>query len=154
MENQEKETLIFSDGELSLSVQFSFEEETVLLTAIQMAELFERDAKTIRKHINNVFSDGELDKKSNTQKMRTAISDKPVDFYSLDVIISVGYRVKSQRGVLFRKWATSILKQYMLNGAAINKKRLCVLNKVISIQSGIIANQLHIEKEAVHKVIN
>ncbi len=77
-----------------------------------------------------------------------------VDYYNLDMIISVGYRVKSQRGVQFRKWATSILKEYMLNGIAINKRRLEVLNKVIDIQNGMIANQLHIEKEVVTSVIN
>lgn len=87
-----------------------------------MAMLFDRDAKTIRKHINNVFADGELTKESNTHFLRVANSDKPVPFYNLDVIISVGYRVKSQQGVQFRRWATSVLKQYLIKGYAINQQ--------------------------------
>ena len=91
------------DGSIQLNVKL--ENETVWLSANQMAILFDRDAKTIRKHINNVFADGELVKESNTHFLRVANSDKPVPFYNLDVIISVGYRVKSQQGVQFRCWA-------------------------------------------------
>ena len=108
------------DGSVQLNVKL--ENETVWLSANQMAMLFDRDAKTIRKHINNVFADGELAKESNTQKMRVANSDKPVPFYNLDVIISVGYRVKSRQGVQFRQWATSILKQYLLKGYVVNQQ--------------------------------
>lgn len=106
------------DGSVQLNVKL--ENETVWLSANQMAMLFDRDAKTIRKHINNVFADGELTKESNTHFLRVANSDKPVPFYNLDVIISVGYRVKSQQGVQFRRWATSVLKQYLIKGYAIN----------------------------------
>uniref|UniRef100_UPI004027B546 RhuM family protein n=1 Tax=Candidatus Limisoma sp. TaxID=3076476 RepID=UPI004027B546 len=108
------------DGSVQLNVKL--ENETVWLSANQMAMLFDRDAKTIRKHINNVFADGELAKESNTQKMRVANSDKPVPFYNLDVIISVGYRVKSRQGVQFRQWATSILKQYLIKGYVVNQQ--------------------------------
>lgn len=108
------------DGSVQLNVKL--ENETVWLSANQMAMLFDRDAKTIRKHINNVFADGELAKESNTQKMRVANSDKPVPFYNLDVIISVGYRVKSRQGVQFRQWATSVLKQYLIKGYVVNKQ--------------------------------
>lgn len=108
------------DGSVQLNVKL--ENETVWLSANQMAMLFDRDAKTIRKHINNVFADGELVKESNTQKMRVANSDKPVPFYNLDVIISVGYRVKSRQGVQFRQWATSILKQYLIKGYVVNQQ--------------------------------
>lgn len=108
------------DGSVHLNVKL--ENETVWLSANQMAMLFDRDAKTIRKHINNVFADGELAKESNTQKMRVANSDKPVPFYNLDVIISVGYRVKSRQGVQFRQWATSILKQYLIKGYVVNQQ--------------------------------
>lgn len=87
-----------------------------------MSLLFSRDAKTIRKHINNVLKE-EVDVESNTQKMRVANSDKPVLFYSLDVIISVGYRVKSKEGIIFRKWANNILKQYMLKGYVVDAQR-------------------------------
>lgn len=108
------------DGSVQLNVKL--ENETVWLSANQMAMLFDRDAKTIRKHINNVFADGELAKESNTQKMRVANSDKPVPFYNLDVIISVGYRVKSRQGVQFRQWATPILKQYLIKGYVVNQQ--------------------------------
>lgn len=108
------------DGSVQLNVKL--ENETVWLSANQMAMLFDRDAKTIRKHVNNVFADGELTKESNTHFLRVANSDKPVPFYNLDVIISVGYRVKSQQGVQFRRWATSVLKQYLIKGYAINQQ--------------------------------
>ena len=108
------------DGSVQLNVKL--ENETVWLSANQMAMLFDRDAKTIRKHINNVFADGELTKESNTHFLRVANSDKPVPFYNLDVIISVEYRVKSQQGVQFRRWATSVLKQYLIKGYAINQQ--------------------------------
>ena len=108
------------DGSVQLNVKL--ENETMWLSANQMAMLFDRDAKTIRKHINNVFADGELTKESNTHFLRVANSDKPVPFYNLDVIISVGYRVKSQQGVQFRRWATSVLKQYLIKGYAINQQ--------------------------------
>lgn len=108
------------DGSVQLNVKL--ENETVWLSANQMAMLFDRDAKTIRKHINNVFADGKLAKESNTQKMRVANSDKPVPFYNLDVIISVGYRVKSRQGVQFRQWATSVLKQYLIKGYVVNQQ--------------------------------
>lgn len=108
------------DGSVQLNVKL--ENETVWLSANQMAMLFDRDAKTIRKHINNVFADGELTKESNTHFLRVANSDKPVPFYNLDVIISVGYRVKSQQGVQFRRWATSVLKQYLIKGYVINQQ--------------------------------
>lgn len=108
------------DGSVQLNVKL--ENETVWLSANQMAMLFDRDAKTIRKHINNVFADGELAKESNTHFLRIANSDKPVPFYNLDVIISVGYRVKSRQGVQFRQWATSVLKQYLIKGYVVNQQ--------------------------------
>ncbi len=98
--------------------------ETVWLTANQMAVLFDRDEKTIRKHINNVFAEGELNRESNTQKMRVAGVAQPVAFYNLDVIISVGYRVKSLRGTQFRIWANSVLREYLIKGYAMDDDRL------------------------------
>jgi hypothetical protein len=113
--NEKKYELIkFEDGEFSLDVNVSPDEETVWLSANEIALLFNRDSKTIRKHINNVFKENEVDINSNTQKMRIAGVDQRVIFYSLNVIISVGYRVKSKRGVLFRQWANSVLKQKLL----------------------------------------
>lgn len=86
--------------------------------------------------------------------MHIANSDRPVQFYSLDVIISVGYRVKSQRGTEFRQWANSVLKQYIMKGYAINEKRLAALNKTVEIQSKIIANALDIEEKEVLRAVN
>lgn len=105
----------------------------VWLSANQMAALFDRDEKTIRKHINNVFSEAEVDKENNTQKMRVDGVKQKVPFYTLDVIISVGYRVKSKRGVEFRKWANSVLKQYILQGYAVNNNRIAQLGVVVQI---------------------
>ena len=121
MSNKGQDTIVIytsEDGQTQVDVRM--ENETVWLSANRMAELFDRDEKTIRKHINNVFREGELERESNTHFLRVAYSDKPVAFYSLDVIISVGYRVKSQRGVQFRKWANSILKEYLIKGYTIN----------------------------------
>ncbi|MBL4941618.1 MAG: virulence protein RhuM/Fic/DOC family protein [Colwellia sp.] len=109
------------DGEIQLKV--ALESETVWLSQGQMIELFGRDQSVISRHINNVFKEGEVDKTTNMQKMHIANSDKPVSFYSLDVIISVGYRVKSQQGVKFRQWATKTLKQHLLQGYTINQQR-------------------------------
>ena len=95
-----------------------------MVTANQISILFDRDETTIRKHINNVFQENEVDFNSNTQKMRVANVDQKVNHYSLNVIISVGYRVKSKRGVLFRQWANSILKQYLLKGHVINEENV------------------------------
>lgn len=127
--------VIFQDKDIKLEVPISLEKDTVWLTANQMAELFDKDEKTIRKHINNIFEDEELDYENNTQKMRVVGVKQKVPFYTLDVIISVGYRVKSKRGILFRRWANSVLKEYLIKGYALNPKRLEELNTVIDIIS-------------------
>ena len=131
----ENNIVIFQDKDLKLEVPISLEKDTVWLTANQMAELFDKDEKTIRKHINNIFEDEELDYENNTQKMRVVGVKQKVPFYTLDVIISVGYRVKSKRGILFRRWANSVLKEYLIKGYALNQKRLDELNTVIDIIS-------------------
>ena len=148
------EVVIFKDNGIELNVNISTEENTVWLTANQMALLFDKDEKTIRKHVNNVFRDKELDENNNTQKMRVVGVKQLVNFYTLDVIISVGYRVKSQRGIIFRQWANKILKQYLLQGYAVNEKRLQTLNKTIQIQSEIIAGIAGIEADEVLRVVN
>ena len=131
----ENNIVIFQDKDIKLEVPISIEKDTVWLTANQMAELFDKDEKTIRKHINNIFEDEELDYENNTQKMRVVGVKQKVPFYTLDVIISVGYRVKSKRGILFRRWANSVLKEYLIKGYALNQKRLDELNTVIDIIS-------------------
>ena len=118
-----------------------------------MTELFSVDRTVITRHVNKVFKENELDKKSNVQKMHITNADRPVQFYSLDVIISVGYRVKSQRGVEFRRWANKILKDYIIHGYAINEKRLQALQKTVDIQTKMIANTMEIEAEDVLKVV-
>lgn len=131
----ENNIVIFQDKDIKLEVPISLEKDTVWLTANQMAELFDKDEKTIRKHINNIFEDEELDYENNTQKMRVVGVKQKVPFYTLDVIISVGYRVKSKRGILFRRWANSVLKEYLIKGYALNQKRLEELSTVIDIIS-------------------
>ncbi|MEX6686294.1 RhuM family protein [Danxiaibacter flavus] len=118
------EILIYKapDGEARLDVRL--EDETVWLTQSQMVDLFERDRTVITKHINNIFKEGELVEKSNVHFLHIANSDRPVKLYNLDVIISVGYRIKSQRGTQFRIWANKILKDYLVKGYSVNEKRL------------------------------
>lgn len=118
------EMLIYQTEDGLTKIDVSFENDTVWLSKSQMAELFQRDRSVISKHIKNVFDEGELSLESNVQNLHIANSDKPVDFYSLDVIISVGYRVKSQRGVQFRIWGTGILKEYIKKGFAMDDDRL------------------------------
>lgn len=121
MENQIE---IYTTNDNETAVEVRFDKETVWLNQEQLTLLFQRDQSVISRHINNVFKEGELEKKSNMQKMHIADSDKPVAFYNLDVIISIGYRVKSQRGTQFRQWATKRLKDYLVEGYIINEKRL------------------------------
>lgn len=148
------EIIIFEDQEVKLEV--NMKDETVWLSQQQMASLFDRDIAVISRHIKNVFNE-ELEEKSNLQKMQIPNSDKPVMLYSLDVIISVGYRVKSKKGIAFRKWATRILKDYMLKGYAVNQKRLEYLEKTVQLINiaGRIDNKLDgDEAQGIIRVIN
>ena len=120
MEKQGEIILYQPDEAVRLEVHL--EDETVWLTQAQIAELFQRDRTVITKHINNVFKEKELEEKSNVHFLHIANSDKPVKSFSLDVIISVGYRVKSVRGTQFRQWANKILKEYLLKGYSINQR--------------------------------
>ena len=124
------EIVLFETKDQEVKLAVSLENDTAWLSANQMALLFDRDEKTIRKHINNVFAENELDRENNTQKMRVDGVKQKVPFYTLDVIISVGYRVKSQRGTEFRQWANKVLKQYILKGYKINEKRLAALKRM------------------------
>ena len=120
-----------SDGEVSLETHVRG--ETVWLSKEQMGQLFDRDRTVISRRIRSIFNEKELSELDNVQIMHIVNSLKPVEFYSLDVIISVGYRVKSQRGVEFRKLATSVLRDYIIKGYAENKRRLNQLNQIMSI---------------------
>ena len=149
------EIVLFKNQDVKLEV--NMKDETVWLTQEQMAELFGKDRTVITRHINNIFKDGELEEKSNVQKMHFANSDKPVSLYNLDVIISVGYRVKSKNGVIFRKWANKILKDYLIKGYAVNNKRLEYLEKTIKLIdiAGRIDTELKgSEAKEIIKVIN
>lgn len=128
----ENKIVLFETEDKEVVLSVPVEQETVWLSQAQMVELFQRDVSVISRHIRNVFQE-EVEEKSNLHFLQIANSDKPVAFYSLDVIISVGYRVKSKRGVEFRKWANSVLKQYILKGYAVNHNRINQLNEVIRI---------------------
>jgi hypothetical protein len=123
-QKQKSEVVLFQaeDGQTRLEVQL--DHETVWLNQAQMVALFERDVSVVSRHIRNVFAEGELSEKSNLQKMQIANSDRPVVYYSLDVIISVGYRVKSRRGTQFRQWATKVLRDHLVKGYTIHEQRL------------------------------
>ena len=127
------EIVLFETEDRQITLQVPVEQETVWLTQAQMSELFGVDRTVITRHVNNVFKEKELDRESNVQILHVANSDRPVQYYNLDVIISVGYRVKSKRGVEFRKWANSVLKKYILQGYAVNNNRISQLGEVIQI---------------------
>ena len=110
------------DGQIRLEVNQAG--ETVWLRQEQIAELFGKDVSGISRHISKIFKDGELDEEGNLQKMQIPFSDKPVNFYSLDIILAVGYRANSRRAIEFRRWATSILKEYLIKGFAMDDERL------------------------------
>jgi len=143
---EQDQIVIYKTNDTDVSIEVQIQEETVWLRQSQMAELFERDQSVISRHIGNIFKEAELDRKSNMQKMHIAFSDKPVTSYSLDVIISVGYRIKSKRGTQFRIWANKVLKEYLVQGYAINEKRLQEksqqlqeLKRVIRLQEKVIS---------------
>ncbi|MEI6555319.1 MAG: RhuM family protein [Paludibacter sp.] len=119
--NSEGEIILYQSEE-STQLEVRIEDETVWLTQAQMVDLFKRDVSVISRHISNIFKEEELDKKSNLHFLQIAFSDKPIIVYSLDVIISVGYRVKSKRGTQFRIWANSILKEYLMKGYVLNHR--------------------------------
>lgn len=127
------------DGSVALDVRL--ERETVWLTQKQMVLLFDTERSVITKHLSNIFKSGELDEKSNVQKMHIPGSDKPVAFYNLDAIISVGYRVNSKRGTQFRMWATQVLREHLVRGYTVNARRLAELQQTIRVVSRIADNQ-------------
>lgn len=138
---------IAQDGQLQLPVMF--EQETVWLNQAQMCELFDKNKRTISEHIRNLFKEGELEENSVVRKFRTTASDGKsyeTNHYNLDVIISVGYRMKSQRGVQFRQWATKTLKQHLVDGYTLNQQRLTQrgieFNQAIHLLSQTLNNRL------------
>lgn len=136
------------------------DKETMWLKVEEMAKLFDRDRSVIQRPIRNIFKENELEENSTCAKFAQVQNEgdrsieRTFNYYNLDMIISVGYRVKSPRGIAFRKWATSILKEYIVQGYAVNAKRLNVLNKVVEIQSNIIADVLELDSREVFDVID
>lgn len=158
----ENKIIVFRDNELELEVNIAPDEDTVWLSLDQISALFQKNKSTVSRHIKNIFSEGELEEKVVVAKNATttkhgAILNKSqthfVNFYNLDVIISVGYRVKSHRGVIFRKWATNILRQYLKEGYAINERELQRLKRTVKIESNVIASLAGIDADDVLKVI-
>ena len=143
--NENNQIIIYQTEDGQTQVDVRMENETVWLTTSQMAILFEREESNIRRHVINVFKEGELEKENNVHFLHVNGVKKPVPFYNLDVIISVGYRVKSQRGVKFRQWANRILKQYLVKGYAVNDRlrhdQLVELRQLVQVVSRTLQHQ-------------
>lgn len=145
MEKKKNEIILFENQGIKLEV--NVKDETVWLTQDQMSKLFGKAKSTINEHIKNIFKENELQENETMTKFgNSEFSDKPTNYYNLDMIISVGYRVKSQQGIAFRKWSTKVLKDYMLKGYAINQKRLEYLEKTVQLID--IANRIDNQIEA------
>ena len=152
MQENNSNIIVYNDGELELKV--SLKNETVWLNRNQISELLGRDVKTIGKHITNIFIDGELEQISTVAKFATVQKEggreilRDIEYYNLDVIISVGYRVKSSKGVKFRQWATSVLKNYIQNGFVINSDKI-TNDRFVSLE-----NEVTILKSQVKNISN
>lgn len=150
----------FVDNNFEIDVKTDLENETVWLSQDEMALLFDVDRTRIVRHIKNIYEDSELDSVSTSaENAQVQIEGerkvaRKIKIYNLDMIISVGYRVKSQRGVVFRKWANKVLKEYLIQGYSINNKRIEALNKTIEIQNKMLSASLNIEQEALINVVS
>ena len=156
---ENNELVMFHDGAFELDVRVSATENTVWLTLDQIASLFEKDKSTVSRHIKNIFSEGELEygatvaKNAIVQTEGTRVVQRFIEYYNLDVIISVGYRVKSKRGIAFRKWATTVLNDYLLRGYAENRRLLEAQGKTIELQTRMIAHLTETDEEELMAVI-
>jgi len=121
---KKEKIVIYKNKKNQAAVKVYFDKETVWLNQAQITALFGVDRSVVTKHIRNIFRDGEVKEKSNVQKMHIANSDKPVQFYSLDIVLAVGYRTNTTRGIEFRTWATRVLKDHIIKGVTLNQKRL------------------------------
>ena len=154
------EIVKFIDNEFEIDVRTDRENDTVWLTQDEMALLFDVDRTRIVRHISNIYSDGELDlfstcaENAQVQVEGARKVKRRIKIYNLDMIISVGYRVKSKRGIIFRKWANKILKEYLIQGYSVNEKRINYLNKTIEIQNKILASSLNIDEASLVNVVN
>lgn len=132
MEN-ENQLAFYVGTDIEVKLKFDPQAHTFWATQAQLVEMFGVNVSTVSRHIKNIFQDGEVDEKSNLQKMQIAFSDRPVTLYGLDVILAVGYRTNSARAIGFRKWASSILESYIVEGAAVNQNRLEELGKIVQV---------------------
>lgn len=154
------ELVRFTDNGFELDVRADSEHETVWLTHEEMALLFDVDRTRIVRHLNAIYKDGELSKKSTcAENAQVQIEGKRkvkriIKLYNLDMIISVGYRVRSKRGVVFRRWANQVLKQYLVQGYSINQKKIEALGKTVDIQNRMLAFTLHIDSEELTNVVS
>ena len=154
-----KEVVIFKNGELELEVTVSENRENVWLSQDQMATLFDVDRSRVTRHIKNIYDDNELVENSTCAENALVQTEgkrkvkRTIKIYNLDMILAVGYRVKSPNGIIFRKWATSILKDYMIKGYTINQKKLDALHKTVEIQTRILASTLESDEKEVLNVI-
>lgn len=156
MDDTKFELIKFVNDELELDVRVDNSDNTVWLTQKEMSILFNVSVDSISLHIKNILKDSELDISAIEESFVTASDGKKykTKLYNLDMIISVGYRVKSKNGIIFRKWATKLLKEYLIKGYAINEKRIEVLNKTIEIQNKMLSHSLNIDSEKLVNVIN
>lgn len=143
--NLKNEIILYQTDDLTERIEVRLDEDTVWLNQEQLSTLFQRDQSVISRHIRNIFKEGELEDKSNMQKMHITNSDKPVAFYNLDVIISVGYRVKSKQGTHFRIWATNVLRDYLLKGYVLNQRMNRVENHVDELSKKVDTISLQLE---------
>lgn len=154
--SDENKIVIYQTDNGQTQIDVRLEDETVWLTANQMAVLFDRDEKTVRKHINNVFREGELEKNNNTHFLRVDGVKQPVAYYNLDVIISVGYRVKSKRGTAFRIWARQIIKDFLVKGYAVNDRirheQIAELRQLVQMVGRTIQSQ-QLESNNEHQIL-
>jgi len=128
------DVVVYSSGEIELRV--SVKNDTVWLKQNEIATIFKKDRTVITRHINKILQDNEVDEKSNVQKMHFANSDKPVKLYSLDIVLAVGYRTNSAEAIKFRQWATSVLKEYITNGYAVNREKI-TQQRLLNLESDI-----------------
>ena len=154
---KKNEIVLFETKDKSKLLSVQMDGNTVWLSQAQMAELFDTTKQNVSLHANNCFKEGELDRNSVVKDFLTTATDGKqykTKHYNLDVIISVGYRVKSKRGVEFRQWASKVLKQYMIEGYAINEKRLSALEKTVDIQTRMLADALNVEEKDILRAVN
>lgn len=150
------EIVLFETDDKEVTLSVPMDGDTVWLTQEQMSSLFATARSSIAYHIGNIFKEGELEKDTSVEIFDRSTNNpsRPPKYYNLDVIISVGYRVKSKRGIEFRQWASKVLKQYMVDGYAINEKRLNALEKTVDIQTRMLADALNVEEKDILRAVN